>query len=217
MSIVRQGLTSCESVINHAISLVKIIACRDYEKLKNILNNKEVDVNEVSKEGSTALMSAAMVNDPEAVHILLEYGANPFLLDKQGKKVSDFASNNIKNIILEKINSGVYTLLKKNSESTSTSHPNQSSDMDNVENSTSGWYNYFCEKIWGIPGAILLMVSLGLIGTIVYSIMWRSNDSDKNNNQSIKSPDIINDIGIDLVQSDDIIIIQKKIFFWIIM
>ena len=83
--------------------------------VKLLLVNDKLNINAVDKNGSSALMEASYYRNPECVALLLEHGANPNLINKEGDTALDLAPMLDKTAVVQKPKktAKIIALLKK--------------------------------------------------------------------------------------------------------
>lgn len=75
-------------------NVIHFCAFRGYDALaKKILDLKIVNVNDTTRRGNTALHAAAESGQGSMVRLLLQYGADPVIRNKQGKSAADLSRN----------------------------------------------------------------------------------------------------------------------------
>lgn len=79
-----------ENVLICAVS--NIDHSENYEIIKSLLESKKANPNSCTREGKSALVIASINNDPKTINILLNHGAEDFIVDPRTKyKALDYA------------------------------------------------------------------------------------------------------------------------------
>ncbi|MCH3917989.1 MAG: sigma-70 family RNA polymerase sigma factor [Spirochaetia bacterium] len=64
---------------------------KDLEKIQEVIENSDIDINQKNKRGMTPLMVAAMTDDAQVCAYLLNHGADINILNQEGKTACDYA------------------------------------------------------------------------------------------------------------------------------
>lgn len=92
-----KNLNNCDTHGNNLI--FDAIANGGVDIIDKIAQNKEININQVNLEGNTILHKEVVLKNTQLAMNLLEYGADPTILDKQGKNFLFYAvSKGYKNI-----------------------------------------------------------------------------------------------------------------------
>lgn len=99
---IEQDLSNCDIHGNNLI--FDAVANGNFDIIRKIASRKEININQVNEDGDTVLQKEAVLKNNDLALLLLDLGADPTILDKNGKNFLFYAvSNGINNIeILQK-------------------------------------------------------------------------------------------------------------------
>jgi ankyrin repeat protein len=111
-----ERITKQKSLLNqrdeYGRTLLYIAARSGFHNICSFLLKSGCNINEIQKDGSTALHAAAFYGQKLIVELLLEYGANPEIKNNFGNNPKDEALNlQIRDCILSKTDDKINTLL----------------------------------------------------------------------------------------------------------
>ena len=96
---IEQNLSNCD--INGNNLIFDAIANGNLEIIQKIGSIKEININQINNDGNTVLHKEAVLKNNELALLLLDLGADPTILDKNGKNFLFYAiSKGIKNVSL---------------------------------------------------------------------------------------------------------------------
>ena len=94
---IEQDLSNCDLHGNNLI--FDAIANGNFDIIRKIGARKEININQINNDGDTVLQKEAVLKNNDLALLLLDLGANPTILDKNGKNFLFYAvSNGINNI-----------------------------------------------------------------------------------------------------------------------
>ena len=94
---IEQDLSNCDIYGNNLI--FDAIANGNFDIIKKIGSRKEININQINEDGDTVLQKEAVLKNNDLALLLLDLGADPTILDRNGKNFLFYAvSNGINNI-----------------------------------------------------------------------------------------------------------------------